>query len=73
VLAVKATVKAIPEKEYKTRVPGSAADDMYEWLRFMPEFGCTGGKSGVQTPRELGIETTSLERWFKSEDWGRVL
>jgi len=72
-LGVKATVRDVDEDEYVKYVPEGFEATIVDDLRFFAEYGYAGGNPKVKTPAELGIKTTSLEDFFRSEDWGAVL
>ena len=72
-LEVKATVRDVEEDEYVKYVPEGFEATIVDDLRFFAEYGYAGGNPKVKTPAELGIKTTSLEDFFRSEDWGAVL
>jgi len=72
-LGVKATVRDVEEDEYVKYVPEGFEATIVDDLRFFAEYGYAGGNPKVKTPAELGIKTTSLEDFFRSEDWGAVL
>ena len=70
---VKAVVKDVPEEEYGSYVPEEIRDTMLDVVKFFVEYGYTAENPKVKTPAELGIETTSLESYFRGEDWSAVL
>ena len=70
---VEATVRDVSEDEYGSYVPEEIRDTMLDLVRFFAEYGYAGGNSKVKTPSELGIETTSLETYFRGQDWSEVL
>jgi len=72
-LGVKATVRDVEEDEYVKYVPEGFEATIVDDLRFFAEYGYAGGNPKVKTPAELGIKTTSLEDFFRSEDWDAVL
>lgn len=72
-MGVKATVKDVSEEEYVSYVPEEIRETMVDLVRFFSEYGYTGGNPKVKTPAELGIQTTSLEDFFRGEDWSAVL
>lgn len=72
-MGVKATTRDVEEEEYLRYVPEGFELTLLDDVRFFAEFGYAGGNPKVKTPAELGIETTSLEEWFRSQDWSAVL
>lgn len=72
-MGVKAAVKDVSEEEYVSYVPEEIRDTMVDLMKFFAEYGYAGGNPKVKTPAELGIETTSLETFFRDEDWSKVL
>ena len=72
-LGVRATVRDVEEEEYIKYVPEGFEATIVDDLRFFAEYGYAGGNPKVKTPAELGIKTTSLEDFFRSEDWSAVL
>ena len=70
---VKATVRDVSEEEYAKFVPEEIRDTMLDLIKFFLEYGYTGENTNVKTPTELGIKTTTLEKYFRSEDWSAVL
>ncbi|KAK7752545.1 hypothetical protein SLS62_005513 [Diatrype stigma] len=72
-MGVKALVKDIPEEEYASYVPVEIRDTMVDLVRFFSEYGYAGGNPKVKTPADLEIQTTSLEDFFRGEDWSGVL
>ncbi|USP79568.1 hypothetical protein yc1106_06842 [Curvularia clavata] len=72
-MGVKATCRDIPEEEFLKYVPAGFEATLIDDLRFFSEYGYAGGNPKVKTPAELGIKTTSLEDFFRSQDWSAVL
>jgi len=72
-LGVKATVRDVSEEEYLKYVSEGMESTLVDLVRFFAEYGYAGGNPKVRTPADLGIETTSLEEFFRSEDWSAVL
>ena len=68
-----ATTRDVSEAEYLRYVPEGFELTLLDDVKFFAEFGYAGGNPKVKTPEELGIKTTSLEEWFKSQDWSAVL
>jgi hypothetical protein len=72
-LGVKATVRDVSEEEYVKYIPEGMEATLVDLVRFFAEYGYAGGNPNVKTPAELRIETTSLEEFFRGEDWSAVL
>jgi hypothetical protein len=72
-LGVEATVRDVSEGEYVKHIPEGFEATIVDDVRFFAEYGYAGGNPKVKTPAELGIETTSLEDFFRGEDWSTVL
>lgn len=72
-LGVEAKVRDVSEEEYVKYIPEGFEATIVDDLRFFAEYGYTGGNPKVKTPAELGIKTTSLEDFFRGEDWSAVL
>ncbi|KAI1845055.1 hypothetical protein JX265_008360 [Neoarthrinium moseri] len=72
-LGVKTTVRDVSEEEYVKYIPEGMEATIVDDLKFFAEYGYAGGNPRVKTPEELGIETTSLEEFFRGEDWSAVL
>jgi hypothetical protein len=72
-LGVEATVRDVSEEEYVKYIPEGFETTIVDDVRFFAEYGYAGGNPKVKTPAELGIETTSLEEFFRGEDWSAVL
>ena len=72
-LGVEATVRDVPEEEYVKHLPEGFEATVVDDVRFFAEYGYAGGNPDVKTPAELGIKTTSLEEFFRGEDWSAVL
>ncbi|KAJ4364876.1 hypothetical protein N0V95_000626 [Ascochyta clinopodiicola] len=70
---VEATVRDVSEEDYVKYLPEGFEATVVDDLRFFAEYGYAGGNPNVKTPTELGIKTTSLEDFFRSEDWSVVL
>ncbi|KAI9897341.1 hypothetical protein N3K66_007197 [Trichothecium roseum] len=73
VMGVTATCRDVDEDEFLRFVPEGFEATLVDDTRFFSEFGYAGGNPRVKTPAELGIRTTSLEEWFRSQDWTEVL
>lgn len=72
-LGVKATVRDVSEEEYRKHIPAGLEATIVDDLGFFAEYGYAGGNPRVKTPAELGITTTSLEEYFRGEDWSSVM
>jgi uncharacterized protein YbjT (DUF2867 family) len=72
-LGVEAKVRDVDEEEYVKFLPEGFEATVVDDVRFFSEYGYAGGNARVKTPKELGIETTPLEEFFKGEDWSAVL
>lgn len=72
-LGVEATVRDVSEEEYVKYIPKGFEATIMDDVRFFAEYGYAGGNPNVKTPAELGIKTTSLEEFFRGEDWSAVL
>lgn len=72
-LGVEATVKDVSEEEYVKHIPEGFEATIVDDVRFFTEYGYAGGNPKVKTPAELGIKTTTLEEFFRGEDWSAVL
>ncbi|KAH7394970.1 hypothetical protein DE146DRAFT_66653 [Phaeosphaeria sp. MPI-PUGE-AT-0046c] len=72
-MGVETEVKDISEEEYVKYLPEGFEVTVVDDFRFFAEYGYAGGNPEVKTPVELGIETTSLENFFRGEDWSAVL
>lgn len=72
-LGVKAIVRDVSEEEYVKYIPEGLEATIVDDLKFFAEYGYAGGNPKVKTPAELGIKTTSLEEFFRGEDWSAVL
>ena len=72
-LGVEATVRDVSEEEYVNYLPEWFETTVVDDVRFFAEYGYAGGNPKVKTPAELGIKTTSLEEFFRDEDWSAVL
>ncbi|EUC46540.1 hypothetical protein COCMIDRAFT_92722 [Bipolaris oryzae ATCC 44560] len=70
---VEATVRDVDEEEYVKYLPEGFDKTVLDDFRFFAEYGYAGGNPKVKTPEQLGIKTTSLEDYFRSEDWSAVL
>ncbi|KAH6974487.1 hypothetical protein BKA56DRAFT_490823 [Ilyonectria sp. MPI-CAGE-AT-0026] len=72
-LGVTATVRDVSEEEYVKHIPEGFEVSIVDDVKFFAEYGYAGGNPNVKTPAELGIKTTSLEDYFRSQDWSAVL
>jgi hypothetical protein len=72
-MGVMATVRDVSEEEYLKYIPEGLEATIVDDLGFFAEYGYAGGNPNVKTPSELGIKTTSLEEYFRGEDWSAVL
>lgn len=72
-LGVKATVRDVSEEEYLKHIPEGLEATIVDDLGFFAEYGYAGGNPNVKTPAELGIKTTSLEEYFRAQDWSAVM
>lgn len=72
-LGVKATVRDASEEEYLKHIPEGLEATIVDDLGFFAEYGYAGGNPNVKTPAELGIKTTSLEEYFRGQDWSAVM
>ncbi|KAK4888186.1 hypothetical protein LTR27_012891 [Elasticomyces elasticus] len=74
-LRVEATYKQVSEDEFWEGAPEPVKKEFVETFAYVEEFGYTGGDPEVKTAEELGVNVsvTSLEAYFKAEDWSSVL
>ncbi|KAK8096202.1 nitrogen metabolic regulation nmr [Apiospora kogelbergensis] len=72
-MGVQAAVRDVSEEEYVKYIPEGMETTLLDDLRFFAEYGYAGGNPKVKTPEELGIKTTTLEEFFRGEDWSAVL
>lgn len=72
-LGVEAKVRDVDEEEYVKYLPEGFEATVIDDFRFFAEYGYAGGNPDIKTPAELGIKTTSLEDYFRDEDWSAVL
>ncbi|OAL04015.1 NAD(P)-binding protein [Phaeosphaeriaceae sp. SRC1lsM3a] len=72
-LGVEAKVRDVSEEEYVKYLPEGFEATVVDDFKFFAEYGYAGGNPKVKTPVELGIKTTSLEEYFRGEDWSPVL
>lgn len=72
-MGVTCGVRDVSEEEYLKYVPEGFELTLLDDVRFFAEFGYAGGNARVKTPAQLGIKTTSLDEWFRSQDWSQVL
>lgn len=70
---VKARVRDVSEEEYVKFLPEGYEASIVDDFKFFAEYGYAGGNPDVKAPAELGIKTTSLEDFFRGEDWSAVL
>ncbi|ROT42961.1 NAD(P)-binding protein [Sodiomyces alkalinus F11] len=72
-MGVKATARDVEKEEYLKYIPEGMETTIVDDLGFFTEYGYAGGNPNVKTPAELGIKTTSLEEFFRDQDWSGVL
>lgn len=72
IMGAKTAVKDVDEEEFAKYVPEDIRETMLDLFKFFPEYGYAGGRTEVKAPTELGIKTTALEEFFKSENWSSV-
>ncbi|KAJ0117001.1 hypothetical protein J7T55_003416 [Diaporthe amygdali] len=72
-LGVNVTVRDVSEEEYVKHVPKGLEVTILDDFKFFAEYGYAGGNPNIKTPAELGIKTTSVEEFFRGEDWSSVL
>lgn len=70
---VEARVRDVNEEEYVKYLPEGYEAGMLDMFMFFAEYGYAGGNPKVKTPAELGIETGSLDEYFRAENWSAVL
>ncbi|KAL2760157.1 hypothetical protein ACRALDRAFT_2092573 [Sodiomyces alcalophilus JCM 7366] len=72
-MGVEAGARDVELEEYLRYIPEGLEETIVDDLKFFAEYGYAGGNPNVKTPAELGIKTTPLEDFFRSEESGAAL
>ncbi|KAH7311512.1 hypothetical protein B0I35DRAFT_438215 [Stachybotrys elegans] len=72
-LGVEARVRDVSEEEYLGYIPQGFELTILDDVKFFAEYGFAGGNPRVRLPTELGIQTTPLAEYYRSQDWSAVL
>lgn len=55
------------------QAPDALKREMEETFKYSDEFGFSGGDKSVIYPKDLGLNTGSVEEWIKAQDWSGVM
>lgn len=74
-VGVRARFAQVSSSEFVAPLPEPAQRELAETMKYVQEYGWTGGDPSVKNPDEVGVEikTTKLVDYFKSEDWSSIL
>lgn len=66
------TTRPVSKDDFAAAWPELIRDEMIDNFSFVKEFEYVGNDPDVKRPWDLGIKTTTIEEYIKTEDWSSL-
>jgi hypothetical protein len=61
--------RSVPKDKFAEAWPETIREEVLEFFEFAREFEYAGNDPGLKHPWDLGIETTAIDEYIRSEEW----